>query len=373
MTAAAEIPAGTLWVDLGMKRGMLPGVHQEFDVSQTLKTARGGTQGSKRQIVIDMSQGRWRESSVSGSGNRIRIFDGKDLFLTEEGGTEFVRTKRRAKDEEPAPGAYHAGDADWSKAIELERRPCGLPGRDDQCVLLQAPLKPWRHVGTNTVTQMIQGSKRVVIDLKTGLLLASRTAQSIDNQRGGYQSETTYTVKSMNDAAPADASLFQLPSVELREVKELSPWNAARIRKQLAGKPAPELTVTDIQGNSAALSDLKGKVVLLDFWTTWCPPCRADSPSLEKLYRKYGAHDLAILSISVSEDRAIVEKFLKEHPRDYPTVLTTENEMPRPYQIGAFPTYIVIDRDGTVASAVEGDRGFSDLQKLLKKAGIESE
>jgi hypothetical protein len=80
-----------------------------------------------------------------------------------------------------------------------------------------------------------------------------------------------------------------------------------------------------------------------------------------------------IVGISVSEDREIVEKFLKQHPHSFATVLTTENELPRPYQVGAFPTYIAICRDGTIAGAVEGDRGFADLLKLLKKAGLETE
>jgi hypothetical protein len=89
------------------------------------------------------------------------------------------------------------------------------------------------------------------------------------------------------------------------------------------------------------------------------------------LHRKYGGKELTIVGISVSEDREIVEKFLKEHPQGFQVVLTTENEMPRPYEVGVFPTYIVIDRDGTVSGAVEGDKGFADLLKLLKKAGME--
>jgi thiol-disulfide isomerase/thioredoxin len=157
----------------------------------------------------------------------------------------------------------------------------------------------------------------------------------------------------------------------MREVKELSRWNAARIKKELAGNPAPDLALTDIHGKPLKLSDAKGKTVLLDFWTTWCPPCRADSPALDKLYQKYGQQDLLIVGISVSEERATVEKFLSEYPHSFPVALTTENAMPRAYRIGAFPTYIVINRDGTVASAVEGEKGFADLRKLLKKAGLE--
>jgi hypothetical protein len=80
-----------------------------------------------------------------------------------------------------------------------------------------------------------------------------------------------------------------------------------------------------------------------------------------------------IVGISVGEERAIVEKYLKEHPHSFPIVLTAENEMARPYQVGILPTYIVINRDGTIAAAVEGDQGFASLWKLLKKAGLETE
>jgi thiol-disulfide isomerase/thioredoxin len=173
--------------------------------------------------------------------------------------------------------------------------------------------------------------------------------------------------------APPDESLFQLPSVGLREVKELSKWNAAKMKKDLIGKAAPELEVMDLHGQPVSLSNLKGKTVLLDFWTTWCPPCRADAPSLEKLNKKYGGNELAIIGISVSEDRELVEKFLNDHPHSYQVVLTTENEMPRPYQVGVFPTYIVIDKDGTLSAAVEGDKGFGELRSLLKKAGMETD
>ena len=111
----------------------------------------------------------------------------------------------------------------------------------------------------------------------------------------------------------------------------------------------------------------------MDFWTTWCPPCRADAPALEKLYAKFGDKDLAIIGVSVSEEKELVERFLKEHPHSFPTLLTTENEMPRPYQFGVFPTYIVISKDGTLVSAFEGDQGFGELRKQLRKAGLEVE
>jgi thiol-disulfide isomerase/thioredoxin len=369
--AAASNPASTFWTELKAKREALPSVHQEFEVTRTFKTSHGA-QSSKRDLIID-SRRQWRERSISGSGNQIRIFDGKDLFRMEEGGDEYVRTKRKSKDEDWMP-PYAANAIDSSKAKELSRRPCGIPGNDRVCVVLEMPRKGWTRPssGGHFIT-LLQGIQRTVLDTETGLALGSLTVEMIDNARGGYQSETTYVLKRLSYGAAPNASLFQLPSNDLREVKELSNWNAARIKRQLAGKPAPDLIVTDLKGSPLTLSGFKGKTVLLDFWTTWCPPCRADAPAIHDLYRKYGEKELMIVSISVSEDREVVEKFLKEHPVDYSVVLTTENEMPRPYQVSAFPTYIIIDRDGTLAAAVEGDKGFFELRKLLKRAGLEPE
>jgi thiol-disulfide isomerase/thioredoxin len=227
-----------------------------------------------------------------------------------------------------------------------------------------------RNGGSIKITN---GVTRFVFDLSTGLLVSSRTLLNIDNGHGGYQSDTAYALKRMSYNGQPDEALFRIPSSATKEVKELSPWNSSRIKKQLAGKPAPDFALTDLQGKTIRLSDLKGRTVLLDFWATWCGPCRADGPSLDKLYQKYGAKNLTIIGISVDEERPVVQKFLAEHTHQYVIALTTENEMPRPYQIGVFPTYIVIDPDGNLAFATEGDKGFSDLRKLLQKAGLDTD
>jgi thiol-disulfide isomerase/thioredoxin len=373
LQAGAQTPAGGVWNEMKAKRDGLTSLHQEFEVAQTYKTAHGN-QSSKRQIVLDMAHGQWRERTVAGSGNIIRIFDGQDLYRMEEDGNEYVRTKRQRKEEDPAPSPYSLDKPDWGKAVELQRMPCGIPGSDHQCVVLEVPFKKWSRIeSSGAVTKMLDGSARIALDIVTGLLLSSRTAQAIETGRGGYQSEVTYKLQRVSWGKPAEASLFMPPSGDMREVKELAAWNAARLKKQLAGKPAPELAVNDIQGKPFTLSDLKGKTVLLDFWTTWCVYCRANSPALEKLYSKYGGKNLAIVGFSVGEGREIVEKYLREHPHGYPVVLTSENEMPRPDQVHAFPTYMVIDPDGTFSAAVEGDQSFGELRHMLKKAGLELE
>lgn len=346
--------------------------HQEFEISRIFKTAQHN-QASKSSVVVDCAAGRWRERSVSGAGDHVTMFDGTDLFEFEDEGDEYARLKHSAKQELPQPGPYSAAHLDFSKAIERDRRSCGLTNVDHECVIFDIPVKPWISNSAANSIRMIDGSTRVIFDTVTGLLISSRTIQNIGDGRGGYQSDTTYILKRMSYNGDADQSLFRIPSSATKEVRELSRWNADKMKNQLAGKMAPDFALTDIQGKTIKVSDLKGKTVLLDFWATWCGPCGADGPSLDKLYQKYGGKSLVIIGVSVNEERSIVQKFLSEHPHEYSIALTTENEMPRPYQIGVFPTYIVIDSEGNLVSATEGDKGFSELRKMLKKAGLETD
>ena len=369
--AASSASASALWADLSAKRDKLPGLHQEFTITHTFKTAHA-TQGSRQKVVLDISQAKWREQSVSGSGTDIRIFDGQELFLMEADGNEFVRVRPRSRDYDATPAPYDVA-VDWAKASEQGRQPCGFAGNDHVCVTIRGPLKPWVRSWNNRVHRMTNGIAQIVIDSETGLVVRCETQEAVDDGRTQYIQIRTYSLSRMNYGVGLDAALFKLPENGLHEVKELTPWSLARVKKELIGKPAPPLDVKDLQGKPVSLADLKGKTVLLDFWTTWCPPCIADAPALDKLYSKYGSSNFAIIGISVSEERETVQGFLKKHPHNFPVVLTTENELPRPYQVGAFPTYMVIASDGTLTNVADGDQGFGELRKFLKKAGMDTE
>lgn len=376
LNANAQTPAAKLWNDLKAKREAFPGLHQEFEVVQTYTTPTNTQQQSIYEIVLDISRDEWRELTVSGSGNRIRVFDGHEVSSLEEGGDEYVREKRKKEDSEPAPVPYGPANLDWSKASEKDRRPCGVTDGDQTCVVISVPIKHWARTESNGLTSepinMSEGIAIFEIGSETGILLQCETQEALEDSRGGAQKGATYTTKRTGLFSEMDSNIFKLPA-GMRQVKSLSTWDAPRINKQLAGKTAPSLELTDIQGKHISLAGLKGKTVLLDFWTSWCPPCRADAPALEKLYQKFGARGLIIVAISVDEERNTVQRYLKENGLSYPVGLSTENEMPRAYQVGLFPTYIVISPDGTVASAMDGNRGFGELRKNLKKAGMDTD
>jgi thiol-disulfide isomerase/thioredoxin len=370
--AIGETATSDVWSKFEATRQGMRGLHQEFEVVRRVKS-RTVEQVSRHQVVIDFAKGIWREQAIGGDSDLTRLFDGQNLFVFEPGGTEYTRAKQKG-DNEWLPEPYET-KLDWGKAKEVQRLPCGFTGKDHACVIIDAPVKPWVRPGTGTtgyVTTMTSGASRIMIDTETGIWLRCHTQELVEGQHGSYTWDLTYTIKDMSSGAAPDVTLFKLPD-NLHEVKGLTPWNDTRINKQLAGKPAPDLQATDIQGKPVSLANLKGKTVLLDFGTTWCPPCQADAPSIEKLNQKYGNNNLAVVGISVSEDRDTVEKYLKKHPHSYPVVLSSENQLPRPYQIGIFPTYLIIAPDGTLVTAEQGDKGFGKLRKELEKAGLEAE
>ena len=369
--ALAVTPASDLWSKFETVQQGPRTLHQEFDVMQHVK--RGYVdQVSRFQIILDFSQGKWREQPAGGEGEQIRVFDGHDLFVFEAGGTEYARPKQTVDKDKPLPEPYDT-KLDWNKMKEVQRLPCGFSGKDHTCVIIEAPIKPWMRLSApGVVIKMTDGIIRVMADSETGIWLRVHVSASVGDDMRASQWDVNYNIKQMSYGAAPDMALFKLPE-GLQEVNELTRWNEDRFKKELAGKPAPDLQATDIHGVSISLAELKGKTVLLDFWTTWCPPCQSDASSIEKLNQKYGTKNLAIVGVSVDEDRDTVEKYLKKHPHSYPVVLSSENRLPPPYQIGVFPTYLIISPEGTLVTAEQGDKGFAKLRKDLEKAGMNAQ
>jgi peroxiredoxin len=123
---------------------------------------------------------------------------------------------------------------------------------------------------------------------------------------------------------------------------------------------APDFILPDLDGTPNRLSDHRGKVVLLSFWATWCPPCRAEMPSMEKLYQAYRERGLAILAISNDvSGRSVVEPFVREGGLTFPVLLDSEGDVFTQYGVRGLPTSYVVDRRGRIVSGEIGARDWS--------------
>lgn len=121
------------------------------------------------------------------------------------------------------------------------------------------------------------------------------------------------------------------------------------------GQVAPDFTLKDVNGKTYTLSQLRGKVVLVNFWATWCPPCRAEMPSMEKLNAMLKGQDFVLLAINIEEDAAdVVKEFLQQHHHSFPVLLDGDLKVQQEYGIYQFPETFILRRDGIVADHVIG-------------------
>jgi thiol-disulfide isomerase/thioredoxin len=115
-----------------------------------------------------------------------------------------------------------------------------------------------------------------------------------------------------------------------------------------------DFTLEDLQGNKVTLSELKGKKVYLNFWATWCPPCKQEMPDIEKLYQETKDSDLVILAIDIGEDKKTVHDFIAKNNYNFTVLLDTEGTAAQLYQITGIPTSYFVDTEGYLGNAVTG-------------------
>jgi thiol-disulfide isomerase/thioredoxin len=135
------------------------------------------------------------------------------------------------------------------------------------------------------------------------------------------------------------------------------------------GMEAPEFTLSSLDGKEYALSDLKGeKPVLINFWASWCPPCKAEAPDLARLYKKY-RNEMEIYAVNLTDADSVegAAQFAKEYGFEFPVLLDRTGEVGRLYQAFSIPTSYFIDRDGNVQNKMIGITSPNQLEKMFQE------
>ena len=136
---------------------------------------------------------------------------------------------------------------------------------------------------------------------------------------------------------------------------------------------APKFSAKSLEGEKFNNDSLKGKVVLVQFWTTWCPHCRADQAAVDALADEYAGQGLVVLGVDVAESRQKVKDYLRKTPRSSNIVLNEDTNLPAVFEAKSFPLYVAIDRDGKIADKHSGEAHEDGLRSMLKKAGLKIE
>ncbi len=117
---------------------------------------------------------------------------------------------------------------------------------------------------------------------------------------------------------------------------------------------APGFSLQDIQGKTVSLSDFKGKVVFIDFWATWCPPCRISSPEVEKIHHLYQGKNVQVLGLSVDEDPEDVRRYVERKKIGYPVLLAGDSDASQAYGVDGIPHFALVDQEGRLVRAWNG-------------------
>ena len=114
------------------------------------------------------------------------------------------------------------------------------------------------------------------------------------------------------------------------------------------GRLAPSFTLIDLEGNQVSLSDFRGETVFVNFWATWCPPCRAEMPDIEAVYQEYKDKGVVVIGVDILEPEDVVRQFVEQGGYSWIFVLDTSGEVAANYEIAAIPTSFFIDREGII-------------------------
>jgi peroxiredoxin len=135
------------------------------------------------------------------------------------------------------------------------------------------------------------------------------------------------------------------------------------------GQPAPPFRLAALGGGDIALSDYRGRVVLLDFWATWCNPCHEQARILAPLYGVVRSRGVEFLAIDSGEEAETVERFVAGSPFPYPVLLDPEDSLGLALGVVALPTLVIVDRDGRISYVKEGIADAEILRRELERAG----
>lgn len=189
---------------------------------------------------------------------------------------------------------------------------------------------------------------------------------SLASCAGPDDGEGPVSTKADTPSASAPAAA---PAVMATAVADAAPWYAEPM--EALGfyvfpkpEPMPPFEVASLSGGPVGLGDASGKVVLLNFWATWCPPCRSEMPSIQRLGDSMAGLPFTVMAVSVAESASTVRAFLKTNPYTFPIYLDEGGQASSPFVSRGIPTTFVLDKQGRAIAGVIGARSYDDPEVL---------
>lgn len=227
------------------------------------------------------------------------------------------------------------------------------PERSGKRWYLDTLTKTLEQGGSQVFTHLIE-------DAGDGYLMRPEPDETEAAHAKRFPAQLTEAIKTLNSVTSTGARKHQLSQTELKQ-PELESFKET-LQPYPGDELAPALLLTDMADKPHDLKDYLGKVVLLNFWASWCPPCVEEVPSLGRLQKRFDPQDFVVLSVDIGEEKAEIEAFLEKIPADYPVMLDPEGSTVESWKLRAFPTTFVLDRKGYIRLAYFGGLEWDDPQ-----------
>ena len=233
-----------------------------------------------------------------------------------------------------------------------------------------------------TVYSEMSRSSGVVKSLKKGdaLVVAFEIQSSTDHwckirEAGSSEWLGFAACQQIDRVKPPDFSSYSTSVLLLGEGRRsTSASNSANNQASSVSRtdavPAPDFTLEDLSGNLFSLSRMRGRAVLLDFWASWCGPCRAEMPVLERLHRQFVERGLLVVGVNVDEPRETAARFIEQQGYTFTVLLDRSFEASMLYDARSLPTLVLVDAEGSVRAYGRGTRSEAELRAGLRRVGL---
>jgi peroxiredoxin len=202
---------------------------------------------------------------------------------------------------------------------------------------------------------------------KTNFILKENSTSTTSLPTGVFTIHSA-TIFSLARVLPSvDQQLFSFDPQKLNAKPRQELQQQAK--RNSVGTHAPDFTLSDLENQSLRLSDLKGKVVLLDFWATWCHPCREALPAIELLHREFKDKGLVVLGVD-DEDSQSQATFLDKFGYTFRSLVDPTEQVKNLFHIAGFPTTVLIDKQGTIQVFELGGASYDSLRDAIRKIGV---
>jgi peroxiredoxin/outer membrane lipoprotein-sorting protein len=256
---------------------------------------------------------------------------------------------------------YIAFDSDEATARSIGKKIFELEGRRVDCEVVEV-----KYLLEDSLARYA-GPDTLWIDPESALVM--RSVHHIRRDSHEMVTEMVMCFEfdvARSEWAPPDSLFVFKPPEGAKLVADFMPGRAPT---DLTGETAPSFKLQDLKGTRHRLGDYTGKVVLIDFWATWCSPCRKELPVIEKLQREFGEHGLVVLAIT-NEAKKIAEAFIQKHKYSFPVLIDVDGGVFDEYQVSSIPVVFVVDRMGRIADHYVGLRDENELADAIRRAGI---